>query len=201
MQLQRFGLNDWLVSDIDVPALCQTLSRANLPSDLVEWVPGFDTLLFRYRCVVDEEAVRHLLQSLLAEKSPDFKPELHSLPVVYDGPDLPAASEALNLSTAEIIRRHSAPLYTVRLLGFAPGFGYLDGLPPELHLPRRDTPRPRIGAGTVAIGGSHTGIYSVASPGGWNCIGRTEAALFTPENQNHPFLLHPGDQVQFIPVN
>jgi KipI family sensor histidine kinase inhibitor len=87
----------------------------------------------------------------------------------------------------------------VWLLGFAPGFPYLGVLDEALHLPRRDTPRPRVAAGSVAIAGGQTGIYPAASAGGWHVIGRTAAKLFDPEAPD-PFLLRPGDSVRFLAV-
>jgi KipI family sensor histidine kinase inhibitor len=108
------------------------------------------------------------------------------------------------LTTREVGELHSATLYKVYLLGFAPGFPYLGDLDPRLHTPRLAAPRPRVAAGSVAIGGEHTGIYSVDSPGGWNIIGRTTARLFDPartgEDEREMFLLRPGDRVKFVPT-
>ena len=96
--------------------------------------------------------------------------------------------------------RHGAPLYRVAMLGFAPGFPYLLGLDPGLALPRRDQPRQRVEAGSVAIGGSQTGIYPQASPGGWQLIGRTPLRLFDPQRQP-PCPLAPGDGVRFVAIS
>ena len=85
------------------------------------------------------------------------------------------------------------------MLGFAPGFPYLGGLNPRLHTPRLAAPRARVPAGAVAIGGEHTGIYSVESPGGWNIIGHTSVKLFDPTRKNEAmFRLRPGDRVKFV---
>ena len=85
-------------------------------------------------------------------------------------------------------------------MGFAPGFGYLVGLPPELATPRRATPRTRVPAGSVAIGGSQTGIYPSELPGGWTIIGRTPVTLFDVARPE-PFLIKPGDTVRFAPIS
>jgi KipI family sensor histidine kinase inhibitor len=130
------------------------------------------------------------------------------VPVMYDGPDLGFVSEATGLGVDEVIALHAAPEYRVRMMGFAPGFPYLDGLDARLHLERRASPRDRIAPGAVAIGGSHAGIYSVASPGGWHLLGRTDVALFRPECARGAecvsrdiFTFAAGDRVQFIPVS
>jgi KipI family sensor histidine kinase inhibitor len=121
------------------------------------------------------------------------------IPVVYDGPDLPGVAAATGLSVDEVVARHCAPLYVVAFCGFAPGFGYLDGLDPLLRLPRRGTPRTRVPAGSVAIAGEFAGIYPNASPGGWHLLGRTDAVLWDLE-RDPPALLAPGTRVRFRPL-
>ena len=91
----------------------------------------------------------------------------------------------------------AAPLYTVACLGFSRGFPYLEGLDPALHLPRRDSPRARVPAGSVAIAAELTGIYPRATPGGWHLVGTTDAVLFD-ESAEPPALLAPGDRVRFV---
>ncbi len=95
------------------------------------------------------------------------------------------------------MRRHTAVDYLVAFLGFTPGFPYLVGLDPALHVPRRATPRTRVPAGSVGLAGSQTGVYPTASPGGWQLIGRTEAVLFDPD-RDPPALLAPGDRLRFV---
>ncbi len=118
------------------------------------------------------------------------------IPVDYNGIDLEELATLHGMDRAELVERHTAPLYTVSAIGFAPGFPYLEGLDPALHTPRRGTPRTRVPAGGVAIGGAHTGIYPRSSPGGWHVIGRTPAVLFDPF-ASPPSLLQVGDQVRF----
>jgi KipI family sensor histidine kinase inhibitor len=125
------------------------------------------------------------------------------IPVLYGreyGPDLDAVARRHQLDTTEVIRRHSAPEYTVLFLGFQPGFPYLDGLDSRLTTPRLSTPRLSIPAGSVGIGGSQTGIYPADAPGGWQLIGRTNISLFTPDLPATPTLLAPGYKVRFTPV-
>lgn len=121
------------------------------------------------------------------------------IPVVYGGefgPDLSRVAGQVGLSREEIIRRHTDATYEVMALGFAPGFPYLDGLDPALACPRLDTPRLRVPAGAVGIGGAQTGVYPQVLPGGWNLIGRTAQRLFDPEARE-PAWLRVGDQVRF----
>lgn len=121
------------------------------------------------------------------------------IPVIYDGSDLPTVADHTGLSTADIIKLHSQPLYFVQCLGFMPGFPYLSGLDSRLSVPRKHNPATRVAAGSVAIGGSSTGIYPVESPGGWHVIGRTDACLFNPDGQPETLLM-PGDQVRFVVI-
>ncbi len=120
------------------------------------------------------------------------------IPTRYDGPDLDRVALHAQLTVAEVIHLHSQATYLVHALGFAPGFAYLGGLAEALHTPRLSSPRLRIEAGSVGIGGSQTAIYPLATSGGWNIIGHTAIPLFAPEKSlDQAFLLHPGDRVQF----
>jgi KipI family sensor histidine kinase inhibitor len=126
----------------------------------------------------------------------------HEVPVVYggeSGPDLAALARERGLSEAEFVRLHGGAPYTVFMLGFTPGFAYLGLLPESLESPRRATPRVRVPAGSVAVAGRQTGIYPVASPGGWRLVGRTSRRLFDPLRAE-PALFAPGDRVRFLPV-
>ena len=125
------------------------------------------------------------------------------VPVCYGGDhgaDLASAAAALGLDTDTLIARHAGTVYTVGMIGFAPGFPYLAGLDPALALPRLATPRTRVPAGSVAIGGAQTGIYPRESPGGWRLLGRTPLRLFDPTRAT-PALLAPGDRVRFVPID
>ncbi len=122
-----------------------------------------------------------------------------SIPTRYDGEDLPSVAAAVGLSVSEVVRLHTAQPYRVLMIGFAPGFPYIGVLPPQLHLPRRATPRTAVPAGAVAIAAGLTGIYPARLPGGWHLIGSTTITLFDP-NRNPPATLRPGDWVQFVEV-
>lgn len=114
------------------------------------------------------------------------------LPVVYVGEDLPRVAEYAGLDPQRVIELHVAPWYTVAMIGFRPHFPYLIGMDRRLTTPRLETPRTRVGAGSVGIAGSQTGVYPIDSPGGWNLIGRTDPRLLLP--------LRPGDSVRFEEV-
>ncbi len=124
------------------------------------------------------------------------------IPVCYggdEGPDLAEVAAHTGLTEAEVIARHCGAEYRVQAIGFAPGFPYLGGLPPELAVPRRATPRASVPAGSVGIGGAQTGVYPLASPGGWRLIGRTSLRFFDPQRAE-PALLRVGDVVKFRAV-
>jgi KipI family sensor histidine kinase inhibitor len=121
------------------------------------------------------------------------------LPVAYGGPDLSELASRAAMPPEEFARRHAEAEYRVAFIGFAPGFAYLTGLPPELHAARLRSPRIRVPAGSVAIGGSYTGIYPASSPGGWRLIGQTTVRLFDPD-ADPPALLRAGDRVRFEAV-
>jgi inhibitor of KinA len=124
---------------------------------------------------------------------------LIEVPVCYGGefgPDLADVAARVKLSPDEVIARHSGTEYFVLQLGFAPGFPYLHGLPQELSVPRRETPRIAVRVGSVAIANGLSGIYPVDLPGGWNLIGRTPLKIFRPDEEP-PVLFQPGDRVKF----
>ena len=183
----------------DVRRALAALARAPVPGQ-VNLHPAHASILV----VVDpraataeavEAAVRETLHAAETLELPE--PALHELPVCYEAPyalDLDDVARHAGLPTDEVIRLHAAPLYRVDFLGFAPGFPYLAGLDARLQTPRRTEPRIRVPAGSVAIGGSQTGVYPVEIPGGWNVIGRTPARLFPPAR------LAVGDRVRFVPI-
>ncbi len=121
------------------------------------------------------------------------------LPVVFDGPDLAGVAEFTGRSVRALVEALTTTEFTVAFGGFAPGFAYLTGLPPELHVPRRATPRTRVPAGSVGLAGPYAGAYPRASPGGWQLIGRTDAVLFDVDRRP-PALLAPGVRVRFREV-
>ncbi len=121
------------------------------------------------------------------------------IPVRYDGPDLADVAALWGSTPDEVVRRHSGTTFHVAFCGFAPGFGYLTGLPEPLHVPRRDTPRTKVPVGSVGLAGPYTGVYPRSSPGGWQLIGTTDAVLWDPRREPAA-LLAPGTRVRFVPV-
>ncbi|MGW6738530.1 5-oxoprolinase subunit B family protein [Streptomyces sp. NPDC055013] len=125
--------------------------------------------------------------------------EVVELPVRYDGPDLADVAAHWGVSPAEVGRIHADTEFSVAFCGFAPGFGYLTGLPPRYDVPRRATPRTAVPAGAVALAGPYTGVYPRSSPGGWQLIGTTDTVLWD-HTRVPAALLSPGTRVRFVPV-
>lgn len=184
--------------------------RAQAPAWLRDLVPAYASLaVFFDSRAIDADAARDWLQAQCARMT-DVADPLESsdsrtveIPVAYGGefgPDLDAGAAELGLSPSALIKRHSDAVYTVAMIGFAPGFPYLSGLDPELALPRLATPRTQVAAGSVAIGGAQTGIYPRPGPGGWRLLGRTPLTLFDP-SRAQPSLLLPGDRVRFRAID
>jgi len=165
-------------------------------------VPAIRALTLHYEPArttfrVLEHYIHATLDTLVV--APDVPREPVVIPVCYGGdfgPDLEDVARTHETSTDAIIAAHTAGIYTVAMLGFLPGFPYLDGLDAALHTPRRATPRTAVPAGSVGIGGSSTGVYPFVSPGGWHLIGRTPLTLFAAR-RTPPTLLQPGDRVHF----
>ncbi|MCI0745777.1 MAG: 5-oxoprolinase subunit PxpB, partial [Verrucomicrobia subdivision 3 bacterium] len=173
------------------------------PAGLREFVPAFTTVLlvFEPDCRLQEIAPQLLQRFKESATKPIPARKPVEIPVKYDGPDLDRVAELHSLGREQVIALHSAPVYKVYMLGFSPGFPYLGELDQRLHTPRLSSPRPRVPRGSVAIGGAHTGIYSVESPGGWNIIGHTSTTIFDPSRDRaEVFLLRQGDQVRFLPI-
>ena len=121
------------------------------------------------------------------------------IPCCYDGPDLDGMTELTGLSRQEIIAIHSGVDYKIYMMGFLPGFVYLGGLDKRICVPRLETPRTRIEPGSVGIGGSQTGVYPVASPGGWRILGRTYRKFYDPAREE-PILCKAGQYIRFVPI-
>jgi KipI family sensor histidine kinase inhibitor len=119
-----------------------------------------------------------------------------TVPVVYDGADLDAVAELAGLTAEEVVARHTGRELVVGWLGFAPGFAYLIGLDPDLHVPRLDTPRTSVPAGSVAVAGPYSAVYPSASPGGWRLLGHTSLRVWDT-GAVPPSLFRPGTRVRF----
>ena len=172
---------------------------------IVETVPAYCTLLVHYdplQLTFDQVArwVRGQMQRV--DDSVHRTPRRLEVPVRYggaSGADLEAVAASRGISSADVIRIHSEREYTVYMMGFTPGFPYMGTLDERLVMPRLETPRVLVKAGTVAIAGSQTGIYPLDSPGGWHMLGWTPLKLFDPASES-PFLFAPGDIVKFMPL-
>jgi len=178
--------------------------RARPVPGVVETVPTYRSLLVMYDPQVScADAMRAALTEVLATLSAVDAPagRLVEIPVRYGGewgPDLADVAAHCSLSATAVIEVHVQPVYTVAMLGFAPGFAYLLGLPETLATPRLATPRLRVSPGSVGIAGAQTGVYALSTPGGWRIIGRTDLPLFDP-GRAEPFTLRAGDRVRFVP--
>lgn len=150
--------------------------------------------------LITHDALGAAIKRLATKRPPMEEPgRLHRIPVTYDGEDLEEVASRLDLTRERIVELHVRPIYRVFLVGFVPGWAYLGPLPEELELPRRHVPRTVVPAGSVAIAGRQTGIYPLASPGGWHLIGRTSVKLFLPDS-DPPCLFRAGDRVKFFAV-
>lgn len=197
-----------------VQAACVAIEAAALPG-VRELVPAYTTVTLHYDPLavagagapVEDLAgwlglrVEQVIAGAGKAKAP--KRAVIEIPVCYGGahgPDLERVAAQAKLSAEQVITRHAAADYWVAMVGFAPGFPYLIGLPRELATPRLPKPRTRVPAGSVGIAGEQTGVYPLATPGGWNLIGRTCLRLFDPA-LDPPTKLQVGDRVRFCAVS
>ncbi len=183
------------------------LIQAKGLAGVVETVPSFRALLVYYDpLVIAYDALCQALGALAGQAEHATLPPARTveLPCCYEdaelGVDLEAAAARLGLSAAELVRLHSGAEQLVYFIGFTPGLPYLGGMPERIHVPRLETPRTNVPAGSVGIGGAQCCIYSVESPGGYWLLGRTPLRLYDPDAKD-PVLLRPGDRVRFRPVN
>ncbi|MEU7412984.1 allophanate hydrolase subunit 1 [Streptomyces sp. NPDC042638] len=173
------------------------LRAAGILPPVEEIVPGARTVLLDG--VADPEALaRRLADRDMPAQAADDRGTIR-IPVRYDGPDLEGVAALWGIGADEVAARHSSYTYRVAFCGFAPGFGYLTGLPPHLHVPRRDTPRTRVPAGSVALAGPYSAVYPRATPGGWQLIGTMpDPAPLWDLARDEPALLTPGTRVRFV---
>ncbi|HEV7189400.1 MAG TPA: allophanate hydrolase subunit 1 [Blastococcus sp.] len=181
-----------------VAAVRVALESAPLPGqrDLVPAARTVLVVLDRAPSDLDVTTLRRLSPAAAAGAA---EPAAVELPVVFDGADLADVAELTDRTVGDVVRLLTTVELTVAFCGFAPGFGYLTGLPEGLHVPRRATPRTRVPAGSVALAGPFAGVYPQASPGGWQLVGRTDAVLFDA-GREPPALLTPGTRVRFREV-
>jgi KipI family sensor histidine kinase inhibitor len=200
-------LGEEISADVNtrVRALEFLIEQKGVPG-VVETVPTYRALLVYYDpAVVDYDTLCGQLAALAEQATTASMPpaRLVELPCCYEpgelGPDLEAAARRLGLSVDELVRLHAGAEYLVYFIGFTPGLPYMTGAPEALHIARLDTPRVKVPAGSVAIGGIQCCIYSVESPGGFWLLGRTPVRLYDPAAPE-PILLRPGDRVRFRPI-
>ena len=199
--VRRYGDRALLVELAGLPAVTalRTALEASPLAGQVDLVPAAGTVLVvldRPPTEVDVVALRRLAPG---PQPPDGAAPLVELPVVFDGPDLADVAELTGRSVPDLVHALTGTELTVAFGGFSPGFGYLSGLPEELHVARRATPRTRVPAGSVGLAGPYAGAYPQESPGGWQLVGRTDAVLFDVD-RDPPALLRPGIRVRFREV-
>ena len=205
MQLRR--VDDQLSLEAASPADAQALAAVLQASgDWLDVVPGMNSVVVRFdAAAIDAGEAERRVVELLADGVPCVhdSPQLVEIPVVYGGaygPDLESLSEATGLSTDEIVALHTGREYRVDMVGFTPGFAFIGGLDDRLRVPRREEPRQRVEPGSVGIADGRTGLYAMASPGGWTLIGRTPCRLFDAA-ADEPFVLRPGMRVRFAAIS
>jgi KipI family sensor histidine kinase inhibitor len=165
---------------------------------VTDMVPGAQTLTLCFDPhVVSAATLAAALSARRLSKPQAGAERVVEIPVRYDGEDLAEVARLTGLTEAEVVRRHSAHLWTVAFSGFAPGFAYLTGGDPALDVPRRSVPRTRIPSGSVALAGRFSGVYPTASPGGWQIIGTTPVPMWDLA-RSPAALLTPGDRVRFV---
>lgn len=197
MQLLPMGPTAVLVDELDDPAGWAAEFRRREVPDVVEVVPAASTVLLVGASASSLPTIRDVALTVVGDRSVTAT-TLIEIDVRYDGPDLEDVAGATGLSVDEVVALHSGATYRVEFCGFAPGFGYLSGLPERLHLPRRPTPRTRVPAGSLAIAAGYTAVYPTESPGGWHLIGSTDAVLFDVA-RDQPATFTPGASVSFVP--
>ncbi len=190
---------------VELDDLARTLTlldalKANLPEGIIDLVPAARTLLVRFdNSVTDHRAIVRAVSGVDLSSQTVRTGESFEIPVVYDGEDLEEVAALLGWTIEEVIRRHTAATYIVAFTGFAPGFAYMTCDDPAFDVPRRKSPRVRIPAGSVALGGTFGGIYPTDSPGGWQLLGRTSLKMWDA-GRDRAALLAPGDRVRFINI-
>ncbi len=177
--------------------LFHTLATHNDPA-ITDIIPAYKSVALFYSTT--KQSLFELLESVDRVELETSPKKVIEVEVDYSqGLDWESVSEQIGLSKSEIIDRHSKPVYTVAMIGFIPGFIFLEGMESELFVPRLETPRTKVPAGSIGIGGKQTGIYSLESPGGWNIIGKTTQRFFDAGNEP-PISISPGDKLRFKPV-
>ncbi|SFG15223.1 5-oxoprolinase subunit PxpB [Oribacterium sp. WCC10] len=186
-------------------AAAAKLIKAQQISGIIDMIPTYCSLLINYNPLVISYAdLYKRVESIvrMESRSEAGRKKVWEIPVLYGGeygPDIATIADHAGITEEEVIRIHTSRDYLIYMLGFLPGFTYLGGLDERIHTPRLSTPRVRIPAGSVGIGGSQTGIYPMDSPGGWQLMGMTPVKTYDPERET-PILVEAGDYIRFVPV-
>lgn len=176
------------------------------PEGILEVIPTYRSLLFIYDPEQTDPDSLYLLVEKLETSRAEMDPNtfrIVEIPVCYGGefgPDIGNVQKNSGLTQEQVIQVHAAPEYLIYMVGFTPGFAFLGGLDKRLFTPRLNTPRMVVPKGSVGIANNQTGMYPIASPGGWQLIGRTPLNLFAPWKKN-PFLYRAGDKIKFVPIS
>ena len=186
------------VLDLAAAVRAAVAARRDGFGDVVDVVPAARTVLVGVQEGVGTVALRDALAALTVAPGAGARTgqEPVEIAVHYDGPDLAEVASRTGLTPAEVVAAHTGTPWRVGFGGFAPGFGYLVGGDPRLRVPRRDEPRTRVPAGSVALAGEFSAVYPRSSPGGWQLIGRADAVLWDVD-RDPPALLQPGAEVRF----
>ena len=189
------------------PADAQALAaHLRVHGDWLEVVAGIDSVVVQFDVASqDAGTVQAQLDELLSgEIAPlQASQDLVEIPVVYGGefgPDLDELCRTLGMSSDEFIALHTGTEYNVDMVGFTPGFAFVGGLDERLHIPRREEPRQRVDAGSIGIADGRTGMYALASPGGWTLVGRTPYKLFDAQAAE-PFPIRAGMRIRFASIS
>jgi allophanate hydrolase len=204
--LTRCG-DDLFSIAVSTPADAQALAaQLRTGGGWIEVVPGIDSVVVQFNAAfIDAGDAEAMIRAVLEAGIMPLEAtgDCVEIPVVYGGeygPDLDELSEATGLPVAEIVERHTGRDYPVDMVGFTPGFAFIGGLDERLRVPRRREPRQRVPAGSVGVADGRTGLYAMASPGGWTLIGRTPFRLFDAGAKT-PFVLQPGMRVRFRAIS
>lgn len=197
MRRRPYGPDAWLIDELDDPAGWARSARTlDLPFG-TELVPGEGSVVVR--CTPGRAgALGHVLDTVEAAGSSSTAPPV-TITARFDGDDLSAVADACDLSVEAVVARFLRGRYRVAFCGFSPGFAYLAGLDPALHVPRRDSPRTRVPAGSVAVAAHYAAVYPSPSPGGWHLLGRTDEPVWDADG-DPPARLTPGTEVRFVEV-